>query len=312
MGFNRGDGGTGTSNPADVAEIVTYRDEAQAAAAAAASSSSSSSSSASAAASSASAAATSASNAATSASSAASSASAAATSASDAAASAAAAATFDPALYLTKAGNLSGLASPSTARTNLGLGTAATAASTDFATAAQGTKADSALQPAAIGSTVQAYSVNLSSYATVAPTAAGLALLDDANAAAQRTTLGLVIGTDVQAYNANTAFVNVAQNFTVPQRAATLTDNDLSFDLSAKQNFKCTPTAGGTLTFTNPADGLSGFIILVNGSNYAITAAATTKISATALARISASGTYRLDYASDGTNTYVTASESLA
>ena len=39
-----------------------------------------------------------------------------------------------------------GASTASAARTNLGLGTAATAASTDFATAAQGTKADSALQ----------------------------------------------------------------------------------------------------------------------------------------------------------------------
>jgi hypothetical protein len=42
--------------------------------------------------------------------------------------------------------NLSDLTSASTARTNLGLGTAATTASTDYATAAQGALADSALQ----------------------------------------------------------------------------------------------------------------------------------------------------------------------
>ena len=43
----------------------------------------------------------------------------------------------------------------------------------------------------AIGSTVQAYSANLDEYAAVNPTIAGLALLDDVDAAAQRTTLGL-------------------------------------------------------------------------------------------------------------------------
>jgi len=45
------------------------------------------------------------------------------------------------------ANNLSDLASATTARGNLGLGTAATTASTDYATAAQGTLADTALQP---------------------------------------------------------------------------------------------------------------------------------------------------------------------
>jgi hypothetical protein len=64
-----------------------------------------------------------------------------ATSASEAAASAA---SIDTSSFMQKANNLSDLTNASTARTNLGLGTAATTASTDYATAAQGTKADDA------------------------------------------------------------------------------------------------------------------------------------------------------------------------
>lgn len=66
--------------------------------------------------------------------------------------------------YVTRESNLSDLSDFADARENIGL---------------------------EIGADVQAYSANLDEYAAVNPTPAGLALLDDANAAAQRTTLGL-------------------------------------------------------------------------------------------------------------------------
>lgn len=71
---------------------------------------------------------------------------------------------------LTAASNLSDLASAATARTSLGLGTAATTNSTAYATAAQGTKADSALQPAAIGTNVQAWDADLDGLAGLGTT----------------------------------------------------------------------------------------------------------------------------------------------
>jgi hypothetical protein len=78
------------------------------------------------------------------------------------------------------------------------------------------------LTTSSIGSTVQAYDAGLQSisgltttadrmiyttaadtYAVTTLTTAGRALLDDADASAQRTTLGLTIGTNVQAWDAN-------------------------------------------------------------------------------------------------------------
>jgi hypothetical protein len=95
-------------------------------------------------------------------------------------------------------------------------------------------------------------------------------------------------------------------------RGTITTDNDLSFDMNVASNFKCTPTALGTLTFTNITSGQSGFVLLVNTGGYAISAAATTEVAAGTLTTISTAGTYLLSYFSDGTNVFVTNSGALA
>ena len=107
---------------------------------------------------------TSASNAANSASNAASSATSASASATSAANSASSASSV-LSNALDKTNNLSDLVDVSVARTNLGLGTAATTNSSAYATAAQGVKADSALQSIADGSitTAKLADVNVTS-----------------------------------------------------------------------------------------------------------------------------------------------------
>jgi hypothetical protein len=151
-------------------------------------------------------------------------------------------------------------------------------------------------------------------------------------AASARSSLGLVIGTNVLAPPSGTAIlkansggalanatagtdyaaIGTASTWSASQRGTVTTDNDGSFDMSVTNNFSCTPSGTFALTFTNITAGQSGYILLINTGGHAVTAAATTKVGTTFLTTVSAAGTYLLSYFSNGTNVYVTASGVLA
>jgi hypothetical protein len=106
---------------------------------------------------------------------------------------------------------------------------------------------------------------------------------------------------------------STAQTWTLPQRGQVTAANTASFDMNVENNFTCTPTGTVTLTFTNITAGQSGFITLVNGSNYTIAKASAVKVATGLLTALSATGTYLLSYHSpDGTNVYLTATGALS
>jgi hypothetical protein len=121
----------------------------------------------------------------------------------------------------------------------------------------------------------------------------------------------------------STDTVTVAIDATVPQLATTnaftgvnrnalTTDNDGSFDMNANNNFKCTPAGNLALTFTNFADGQSGYILLINSGGHTISLHANSKADANLATTVSSAGTYLISYLSDGTNAYLTNSAIFA
>ena len=122
---------------------------------------------------------------------------------------------------LLKSQNLADLPDKAQARINLGLGSAATHGEGDFATAAQGGKADSALQSSDIGVSVQAHDADLD-WVAANLSSAGRALIDDADASAQRTTLGLA------AVAASGSYTDLSNKPSLGSAAALNVDTDVT------------------------------------------------------------------------------------
>ena len=115
-------------------------------------------------------------------------------------------------------------------------------------------------------------------------------------------------GADVTSLGEVTPTDTIEDNYewAASQRGTLTTDNDGSFDMNATNNFKCTPIANFTLTFTNITSGQSGYILLVNTGGHTVSAHVNTKVDANILTTVSTAGTYLIGYFSDGTNVYLT------
>jgi len=118
-------------------------------------------------------------------------------------------------------------------------------------------------------------------------------------------------GTAVMTVEDNVSLA-INNDITVAGRASghVTTDNDGSFDLAVGNDFKCTPSGNFTLTFTNPAAGQSGNVILINSGGHTVAAHASVAINADTLTALSTAGTYALAYycsAASGNNTITVA-----
>ena len=112
--------------------------------------------------------------------------------------------------------------------------------------------------------------------------------------------------TQIDAKGVGDAVLANDQSWTGSQRATAVTDNDGSYDMNGGQNFITTPSGSTTITFTNIANGQSGFIKLINSGGETISLHANSKGDANLATVVSTAGTYLLSYFSDGTDVWLT------
>ena len=112
--------------------------------------------------------------------------------------------------------------------------------------------------------------------------------------------------TQINAKGVGDAVLANDQSWTGSQRATAVTDNDMSYDMNGGQNFISTPSGDATLTFTNIANGQSGFLKLINSGGHTISLHSNSKADANLATTVSTAGTYLLSYFSDGTDVWLT------
>ena len=107
-----------------------------------------------------------------------------------------------------------------------------------------------ALAGVTTGANKLTYATAADTFTTTGFTAAARTVLDDATTGDMRTTLGLAIGTNVQAYDADTLKADIfdVRTKSIPSTLVAVTDNTLSIDLEAGELYDWTPTGASELS----------------------------------------------------------------